>query len=351
MEEEVAAFGLAMKLGCNGAVSMTLKAVIELDVLEIIAAEGPGAWLSPEEITSRIETTNPDAPEVLDRMLRFLASNNVVRCDVVSGEDGKIQRRYGLAPVCKFLMKNEDGASLAPLVLLRNSNVVLDSWSNLKYAVIEGTVPFVKAHGMTLYEYHDKNPMFTELFNKAMFTHSTLLLKKMLEKYKGFESLKVLVDVAGGLGATLGIILSKYPHIKGINFDLPFVISQATNIPGVEHVGGDMFDSVPTGDGIILKYILHNWSDEHCVKILSNCWKVLPDTGMVIVVENILPESPEDSDEANITFLDDLAMLTCFDGGKERTLKEYKCLAKESGFSRFKDVCYVYGSWIMELYK
>ncbi|KAJ0967131.1 hypothetical protein J5N97_024048 [Dioscorea zingiberensis] len=350
MGEEVAAFGLAVKLGCITAVSMTLKAVIELDVLEIIAAEGPGAWLSPEEITSRIETTNPDAPEVLDRMLRFLASNNVVRCDVVSGEDGKIKRRYGLAPVSQFLTKNEDGANMAPLVLMHNSKVLLDSWSNLKYAVTEGTVPFVKAHDMTLFEYHDKNPMFTELFNKAMFNHSTFSLKKMLEKYKGFESLKVLVDVAGGLGATLGIILSKYPHIKGINFDLPFVISQATDIPGVEHVGGDMFDSVPTGDAILMKYILHNWSDEHCVKILSNCWKVLPDTGKVIVVEKILPESPEDLDEASNNYLGDLSMLACF-GGKERTLKEYECLAKESGFSRFKVVCYVYEFWIMELYK
>ncbi|KAJ0967135.1 hypothetical protein J5N97_024052 [Dioscorea zingiberensis] len=152
-----------------------------------------------------------------------------------------------------------------------------------------------------------------------MFNQTTLLMKKMLETYNGFESLKVLVDVGGGLGATLGIILSKYPHIKGINFDLPFVVSEAPAIPGVEHVGGDMFDCVPTGDAIFMKWILHDWSDEHCVKILKNCWKALPDNGKMIIVEGVIPDTPEDSDHARNCFMGDLCMMAYNVGGKERT--------------------------------
>lgn len=54
---------------------MTLKAMIELDVLEVLATEGPDARLSSIEIASKIESSNPDAHEVLDRMLRFLAAH------------------------------------------------------------------------------------------------------------------------------------------------------------------------------------------------------------------------------------------------------------------------------------
>ncbi|KAJ0967139.1 hypothetical protein J5N97_024056 [Dioscorea zingiberensis] len=348
--KEEAVFHLAANLCNSTMLSLTLKAVFELDVLEIIAAAGPDTCLSAEEIASQIKTSNPDAPEVLDRMLRLLACNKVVKCDVVAGEEGKTRRRYGMGLVGEFFTKNEDGVSLAPLLLMNHSRIRSEPLSNLKYAVLDGSIPFVKTNGVTMYEYHSKDATFTEEFNIAMFNHTTLLMKKMLEAYKGFESLKVLVDVGGGLCVTLGIILSKYPHIKGINFDLPFVVSQAPAIPGVEHVGGDMFDSVPTGDAIFMKWILHNWSDEHCVKLLKNCWNALPENGKVIILERLIPDTPEDTNQAKNCFQADLVMLAHL-GGKERTEKEYECLAKMSGFSGFKVVCGVYGLYVMELYK
>ncbi|TYH41042.1 hypothetical protein ES332_D12G289000v1 [Gossypium tomentosum] len=63
---------------------------------------------------------------------------------------------------------------------------------------------------------------------------------------------------AVGTGATLSMIVSKYPTIKGINFDLPHVIENAPTCPGVEHVGGDMFASVPKGDAIFMKVSQRN---------------------------------------------------------------------------------------------
>ncbi|KAH7578126.1 hypothetical protein JRO89_XS01G0343800 [Xanthoceras sorbifolium] len=70
---------------------------------------------------------------------------------------------------------------------------------------------------------------FNEVFNKAM--HNTNVIKNILEVYKGFEMVKQLVDVGGGLGVTLEAITAKYRHIKGINFDLPHVIQHATHYP------------------------------------------------------------------------------------------------------------------------
>ena len=60
-----------------------------------------------------------------------------------------------------------------------------------------------------------------------MLSHTTIVMKRVLECYEGFENINRLVDVGGGLGINLKLITSKYPHIKGINFDLPHVIKHA----------------------------------------------------------------------------------------------------------------------------
>lgn len=103
----------------------------------------------------------------------------------------------------------------------------------LKDAVLEGGIPFKKAHGMAPFEYGVIDQNFGKIFNGTMKAKSTVTVKKMLERYKGFTSIDVLVDVGGGVGATLQMITSMYPHIKAINFDLPSVISHAPLIPGI----------------------------------------------------------------------------------------------------------------------
>ncbi|XVE73616.1 hypothetical protein DITRI_Ditri11bG0133100 [Diplodiscus trichospermus] len=62
---------------------------------------------------------------------------------------------------------------------------------------------------------------------------------------------------------------------------------------GVENVAGDIFESVPEGDAVIMKLILHDWGDEQCLRILRNCYKAIPDNGKVIVVDSIIPVMPE----------------------------------------------------------
>ena len=69
-----------------------------------------------------------------------------------------------------------------------------------------------------------------------MYNHTTIVIKKILEVYRGFENLKQLVDVGGGLGVTLKAVTTKYPHIKAINFDLPHVIQHASHSPGMIYI-------------------------------------------------------------------------------------------------------------------
>ncbi|XWS61429.1 hypothetical protein CRYUN_Cryun07bG0124900 [Craigia yunnanensis] len=341
----------AMQLISASVLPMVLKSAIELDLLEIMAKAGPGAFLSPKEVASQLPAKNPDALVMLDRILRLLASYSILTCSLRTLPDGKMERLYGLAPVCKFLTKNEDGVTLSALSLMNQDKVLMESWYYLKDAVLEGGIPFNKAYGMTAFEYHGTDPRFNKVFNRGMSDHSTITMKKILETYDGFEGLKTLVDVGGGTGATLNMIVSKHPSIKGINFDLHHVIEDAPAYPGVEHVGGDMFVSVPKGDAIFMKWICHDWSDEHCSNFLKKCYEALPDNGKVIVAECILPDYPDPSLATKLVVHIDCIMLAHNPGGKERTEKEFEALAKGAGFQGFQVKCCAFGSYIMEFLK
>nr|AKO60158.1 S-adenosyl-L-methionine:O-methyltransferase [Papaver somniferum] len=354
IEEEEEACMYAMQLASASVPVMVLKAAVELNVLEIIAKHGPGAQISASAIAAHIPNIkNPNAPVMLDRMLRLLASYKILTCTVKDLDDqGLVQQRlYGLALVCKFLVKNEDGCSMAPLLLMNQDKVFLESWYHLKDAVLDGGIPFNKAYGMNAFEYQGADPRFNKIFNRGMSDHTTITMKKILETYKGFEGLTSLVDVGGGIGVTVDMIVSKYPSIKGINFDLPHVIKDAPSYPGVEHVGGDMFASIPKGDAIFMKWILHDWSDEHGIKILKNCYEALPDHGKVILVECIIPPYPETSLAGLGVFHVDNIMLAHNPGGKERTEKEFEALAKGTGFAGFRVICSAFNTWIMEFSK
>ncbi|XP_061364041.1 caffeic acid 3-O-methyltransferase [Gastrolobium bilobum] len=341
----------AMQLASASVLPMILKSAIELDLLEIIAKAGPGVHLSPNDIASQLPTNNPDAPIMLDRILRLLACYNILTHSLRTLQDGKVERLYGLAPVAKYLVKNEDGVSLSSLNLMNQDKILMESWYYLKDAVLEGGIPFNKAYGMTAFEYHGTDPRFNKVFNKGMSDHSTITMKKILEIYKGFEGLKSLVDVGGGTGAVVNMIVSKYTNIKGINFDLPHVIEDAPSYPGVEHVGGDMFVSVPKADAIFMKWICHDWSDEHCLKFLKNCYEALPDNGKVIVAECILPVAPDSSLATKGVVHIDVIMLAHNPGGKERTEKEFEDLAKGAGFQGFRVLCCAFNTYVMEFLK
>ncbi|KAL6972182.1 Caffeic acid 3-O-methyltransferase 1 [Sarracenia purpurea var. burkii] len=347
-EEEALLF--ALQLATSSVLPMVLKSVVELDLLEILV-KADGAYLSPSELATQLPTKNPDAPVMLDRMLRFLASYSVVDCTLRTLPDGRVERLYGVAPVCKFLIRNADGVSIAPLLLLNQDKVFMQSWYYLKDAILDGGIPFNKAYGMTAFEYPSTDPIFKRVFNQAMSNHSTMTMKKILETYQGFEGLTTLVDIGGGIGATLNMILSKYPSINGINFDLPHIIKDAPSYPGVKHVGGDMFISVPKADAIFMKWIFHDWTNEHCLKFLKNCYDALPDNGMVIVAECILPMTPDTTLATKIVSCADIIMFANTPGGKERTEKEFEDLAKGAGFEGFRVVFCVFNTHVMEFLK
>ncbi|KAG9455447.1 hypothetical protein H6P81_008351 [Aristolochia fimbriata] len=351
--EETNVGSKAVDLGQLAGLPMALEAAIELNVIEILAnsAGRESKLLSSSQIVEQIPARNPKAAAVtLERILRFLASNSVL----TSTRNEKGEMLYGLTPVCEYFLPNKDGVSLATLVTFANDKVMMQSWHHLKEAVLtEGSVPpFNIAHdGMNAFEYNARDERFNKLFNDAMFNHSTLVLRQVLENYKEFERLEEIVDVGGGIGASLKMITSRYPHIKGTNFDLPHVIAEAPPCPGVKHVAGDMFEGVPTGEAIFMKWILHDWDDERCKRVLKNCWRALPETGKVISVEFILPEDITNDPICRQIMYADLFMLAVNEGGKERTLVEFEGLAKESGFAAIRPFPCSGGLSVLEFHK
>jgi caffeic acid 3-O-methyltransferase len=104
---------------------------------------------------------------------------------------------------------------------------------HFKDAILEEGILFNKVYGTpNVFQYMEADPTLNTLFNKAMVDFSKVTMKQVLETYKGFEGVSLLVDVAGGTGATLDMIISMYPSIQGINFDLPHVIQHAPSYPG-----------------------------------------------------------------------------------------------------------------------
>ncbi|KAK8944789.1 Caffeic acid 3-O-methyltransferase 1 [Platanthera zijinensis] len=356
LADDEAAYHAALHLLSLNGVAMSIKTAIDLDIFNVLAGAGPGAHLSAREIAARIpKCVDPTgAAPRLDRVLRCLASHAILRCSFVTESAGTAEageRRYGLEPIYRLLHNNQDGLSLAPSFWCSRTDDDEIYRHSLKDAVLEGADPFAKTHGSTNFEYMKKDARFAEIFNQFMSNNTALTSEKIVDAYKGFDTISTLVDVGGGVGAMLGMIISKHPNVKGINFDLPRIISSGPVISGVEHVAGDFFVSIPTGDAIFLKWILHDWSDRECVQTLKNCLKALPVAGKVIVVESILPENPERKDEVRDVYYMDLCMMITFRHAKERTEKEFKALASEAGFDGFKIASYAMNFHVMEFIK
>ncbi|XP_028782863.1 isoliquiritigenin 2'-O-methyltransferase-like [Neltuma alba] len=342
----------AMMLASAMIYPAVLNAAIELNLFKIIG-EGSPKGMSPSEVASKLPNPHADTARRLDRLLCLLASHSVLTCSSKKLDDGTTERLYALSPTGKYLVPDEDGVSYASVSLLSYHPAYIKVRENIKQVILDEEEDlFKKVHGMSMFEYMKKDATFETLFHKAMADLSFMHMKQILEKYQGFEGISTLVDVAGGIGQSLKMIVSKYPSIQGINFDLPHVVQHAPSYPGVKHVGGSMFEGVPEGDGIMIKATTHNWADEKCIQVLKNCHKSLKKGGKLIIIDLIMPEAPNATDgDKYVAILDNVMFLQA--GGKERTEKELEALGKAAGFSSYRVAARVFSSalGVIEFYK
>ncbi|GJR87022.1 xanthohumol 4-O-methyltransferase-like protein [Tanacetum coccineum] len=125
---------------------------------------------------------------------------------------------------------------------------------NLNKSIAEGGTTMMKTFGVDFYGFLSVNPQTNNIVNEAMACRTRLSMAAIMSDCK-FDELKgTLADVGGGIGAAINEIVNAYPHLKGINFDMPHVISTAPSYKGVTHVEGDMFKAIPSADSIFLKF-------------------------------------------------------------------------------------------------
>tara|TARA_B110000046_G_C12889749_1_gene353790 strand:+ start:99 stop:683 length:585 start_codon:yes stop_codon:yes gene_type:complete len=152
-----------------------------------------------------------------------------------------------------------------------------------------------------------------------------------------------LCDVGGSEGGTLGLLLGHYPGAKGIVYDRPTVAFRATTAfakndlsDRARGIGGDFFGAFPAElaqcDVFILKHILHDWADDHCIQILRGIQSVAKPGAKLAVVEHVVGVSGAGMERAK-AMMDLNMMASCESGAKERSVDEYKALFTAAGLS------------------
>ncbi|KVF15162.1 acetylserotonin O-methyltransferase-like [Cynara cardunculus var. scolymus] len=302
-----------------------VKCAIELGIPDILENHEMPVTLA--ELASELRCS----PSSLHRIMRFLIQYKIFQEKAVS----ETSVGYAQTPLSRLLTKHGQ-RSMADFVLLESSPVMLAPWHKLSARVLGNEESaFGAAHGGDVWGFAAGNPGHSKLIDNAMACDARLAVKAVTNGCpEVFEGVTTVVDVGGGDGTALRLIVEACPWIKGINFDLPHVVSVAPTSTGVEHVGGNMFDHVPKADAAYLMKVLHDWGDEECIEILRKCREAIPhDTGKVIIVEAIVGQ--ENHEFKDVVLMLDMVMMAHTTKGKERTLKEWSYVLHEAGFNRY----------------
>jgi hypothetical protein len=235
------------------------------------------------------------------------------------------------------LVRKDHPQTLRGVILLEEGPEHYALWKHLGDMVRDGRQDaFMREFGKRIFDYIPQNAEYREVFNYAMSSYSATHTKMVLEALKGydFSKIKTLCDVGGGHGHLICNLLKNHPQIQGTVLELESTIKDKELLwaekmglsDRCRYLAGDMFKEVPRSDAYIMKMILHDWSDDECVAILSNIQKAASAGGRVLIVEHVVP-GPE---TPHFSKLFDIHMM-CALTGRERTEKEYADLLNKAG--------------------
>ena len=290
-------------------VTQLLYVAVKLGVADLLA-DGPK---SAEEL-AEVAGAHADA---LYRALRALASLGVFT-EVAP-------RRFALTPLAD-LLRTDHPRSMRAMVIFQGEEAYR-AWGELLYSVRTGAPAFDHIYTMSHFDYLAQHADASAVFNRTMGENTARSVSAIVGAY-AFPATGVVVDVGGGHGTFLAAVLQAHPGLHGVLFDQPHVVEGAAptlEVAGVaqrcERVGGNFFASLPTGDLLTLRQVIHDWDDDRSIAILRNCAQALAPGGKVLVIEAIIPPGNEPSP---VKFLD-LQMLV-MNGGRQRTEEEFRQL-------------------------
>ncbi|KAL1536165.1 Xanthohumol 4-O-methyltransferase [Salvia divinorum] len=310
--------------------SMALKCALQLRIPEIIHKHGKPITLSQLADALRI---NKAKSHGLYRLMRMLVHSNLFL------EEGDA---YSLTTASRFLLR-DNPQSLAPFALVFTDPTMMDPFHHVSEWFRDDCLsPFVTRNGMNYWEFVGSDDKWNWLFNEAMTTDGRFVGSIIVRECKHvFEGLKSVVDVAGGSGAVVKTIAEAVPGLECIVLELPHVVAAMEGShENVRFVSGDMFEFIPPADACFLKWIMHGWNDEKCVKILEKCKEAVIGSkngngGKVIIVDMVVDVEKQEDKETGTQLFMDMVMMAHFTG-KERSEKEWAKVFDAAGFKDYK---------------
>jgi len=333
-EDMVGAFALVYNHIFGYIKTMALKCAVELGIPDAIHGRGGAATLAEIAADSGVhESRLPD----LRCLMKLLTTSGLFRA---TATDGGEVASYALTAASSLLVGPR---GLSNMVRFDSGPVSLTPFFDMPTWLRTAPAPeapkslFELTHGRSRWDpaNADNDTMIV-----SAFTESQLLIEAVLGGHGDvFRGLTSLVDVGGGQGSFAKAIAEAFPGIRCTVMDLPHVVADAPVAGGdVQFVAGDMFDSIPTADAVLLKYVLHCWDDNNCVKILRRCKDAIPARdagGKVVITEMVLGSGPHR--DRNIAETEEMhsLFLTCITGvGREE--HEWKKIFVDAGFSDYK---------------
>jgi hypothetical protein len=243
------------------------------------------------------------------------------------------RRDFALTPLGQAL-RSDGPESMRGFARWVGTHAERATMAALAQAVRTGRSVFADVHGQSPWDYLREHPEVGAVFNQGMSDISRLVTSSVADVYD-FSAFGTLVDVGGGRGQLLAVLLTAHPDLRGVLFDQPAVVADAGPVleeAGVEErcrvIDGDFLVSVPEGgDAYLLSNVIHNWDDSDAALILSHCREAMTAAGRVLLAEVVLPDGPQPAPAAKLLGLSMLA--NC--GSRQRTEAEFAALFHKAG--------------------
>lgn len=259
-------------------------------------------------------------PDPLGRVLRLLAAHGIFE---IQGSD-----TFGHSAASR-LLRTDHPQSMRASVQLPGLPIIWASCGEMEHSVRTGLPAAAEVFPGGFWQYLTQYPEEGRVFNAAMAARAQEAIAGILVSYD-FSGFGLIGDIGGGSGHLLRAVLETAPGAKGVLFDQPHVIEEASGIASerLRLQAGDFFrDEPPSCDAYLLMEIIHDWQDEEAAAILKAIRRAAPAHAKLLVIEAIVPDDPGPDWPKML----DIIMLTLF-GSRQRTQQEYEALFAQSGF-------------------
>ncbi|XP_058103354.1 trans-resveratrol di-O-methyltransferase-like [Magnolia sinica] len=316
--------------------SMSLKCTVQLGIPDIVHNHGHPMTLSELVATLSIA---PTRTAHVSRLMRLMVHSGFFAIQKINNDQGGDEEGYVLTPSSRLLLKDTT-TCISPFLMMMLDPVLVTPWHFLStWFVGDDRSPFHIAHKAGMWDFMAQSPELNNFFNEAMASDARLAMSIIVKECSSvFQGLRSLFDVGGGTGASARAIANSFPHVKCTVFDQPHVIASVPMSNDIDMVGGDMFESIPSADAVFLKWILHDWSDEDCVKILRRCKEAISseeEGGKVIILDMVVNMNKDDYKTTEMQLYFDLMLLVLL-CGKEREEHEWRKMFIDAGFTHYK---------------